>query len=415
MEFSRKDIELLAPVGSREMLMAAIQSKANAVYLGIGNLNMRSNSTSNFSINDLEGITNLCHTNNLKVYVTLNTVMYDEDIDAIHNLINYCKLHNVDAIIASDISVIQYASSIKMPLHISTQVNISNFEALSFFSKYADVAVLARELSLSQIKEICNKVQQEQVKGPSGEIMRIEIFAHGALCMAVSGKCYLSLHKYNKSANRGECFQVCRRGYTVTDKDDEVQLDIDNDYIMSPKDLCTISFLDKILNSGVRVLKIEGRARAPEYVKTVVECYNEAINLIINKSFTQEKIDGLTNKLKEVYNRGFWEGYYLGSKTGEWSNVHGSLATKKKVYIGKALNYFSNIKVAEFLIETGDLRLGDEILIIGPTTGVLEIKLSEIRVNLVPVNIANKGDRFSIHVETAIRRSDKIYKLISSE
>lgn len=411
----RKDIELMAPVGSYETLQAAIQGNANAVYFGVGNLNMRSKSTNNFGYNDLKNIVEKCKEHNLKSYVTVNSVMYDQDIAQMKELLEQCKLNNVSAIIASDISVLEYAREIGLEIHISTQQNISNTEAVKFFSKYADVMVLARELNMKQVKEIYNNIEKENITGPNGEKVALEMFAHGALCMAISGKCYLSLHEYNKSANRGECLQICRRAYTVTDKETNAQLDVDNEYIMSPKDLCTINFLDKLIDAGVSVLKIEGRARSAEYVKTVCECYDDAINAVVSKNYTKEKIDIWMNKLSRVYNRGFWDGYYLGKKLGEWSNTYGSRATKKKIYIGKALNYFSNIKVAEFLIETHSVQTGDQIIIIGPTTGVVEQEVNEIRVELKPVSSALKGERVSIAVKMPIRRSDKLYKLIDVE
>ncbi len=415
MNVSRKDIELLAPVGSYETLAAAIQAKADSVYFGIGSLNMRSKSTNNFDANDLEKIVEICSTNNTKSYVTLNTVIYDNDIDEMKRTIEFCKKKGVNAIIASDLAVLNYAKSINIEIHISTQQNVSNFEAVKFFSQYADVIVLARELNLTQVDAIFKKIIENNIVEPSGKPIKIEMFAHGALCMAISGKCYLSLHEYNHSANRGECFQICRRSYTVTDNETNAQLEVDNEYIMSPKDLSTIGFINKMIDSGVRVFKIEGRARSAEYVKTVIESYNEAFQAYFSNTYDEVIIQKLKEKLSTVYNRGFWEGYYLGQKLGEWSNIYGSKATKKKVYIGKNLNYFSNINVAEFIVETGSLQLNDEILIIGPTTGVIETTISEIRINLIPVNITNKGEKFSIPVSTQIRRSDKLYKLIPNQ
>ena len=404
----------MAPVGSYETLMAAIQGKADAIYFGIGKLNMRSKSTNNFSVNDLEKIVGICKQNNLKAYVTVNTVMYDNDIAEMKETINACKQFGVHAIIASDLAVLNYAKSIGVEIHISTQQNISNTESVKFFAQYADVVVLARELNMNQVKTIYSAIENEKIVGPKGEPIKIEMFAHGALCMAISGKCYLSLHEYKHSANRGECLQICRRAYTITDKETNAQLEVDNEYIMSPKDLCTIGFIDRLFDAGVRVLKIEGRARSAEYVKTVSECYNEAINSYCEGSYNKEKIEAWTAKLSTVYNRGFWDGYYLGRKLGEWSEIYGSKATKKKVYIGKCLNYFSKINVAEFIVETNTVEKGDEIIIIGPTTGVIETTMDEIRVDLKPTEKAIKGEKFSIPVNTVVRRADKLYKLIEN-
>jgi len=411
---SRKNIELMAPVGSYETLIAAIQGKADAIYFGIGKLNMRSKSTNNFTVNDLEKIVGICKQNNLKAYVTVNTVMYDNDIAEMKETINACKQFGVHAIIASDLAVLNYAKSIGVEIHISTQQNISNTESVKFFAQYADVVVLARELNINQVKTIYSAIENEKIVGPKGEPIKIEMFAHGALCMAISGKCYLSLHEYKHSANRGECLQICRRAYTITDKETNAQLEVDNEYIMSPKDLCTIGFIDRLFDAGVRVLKIEGRARSAEYVKTVSECYNEAINSYCEGSYNKEKIEAWTAKLSTVYNRGFWDGYYLGRKLGEWSEIYGSKATKKKVYIGKCLNYFSKINVAEFIVETNTVEKGDEIIIIGPTTGVIETTMDEIRVDLKPTEKAIKGEKFSIPVNSVVRRADKLYKLIEN-
>lgn len=410
----REDIELMAPVGSYESLMAAIQGKANAVYFGIGKLNMRSKSTYNFTASDLKNIVDLCNQHNMKAYVTANTVMYDSDITEMKELINSCKENKIHAVIASDISVLEYAREQGVEVHISTQQNISNAEAVKFFSRYADVVVLARELNMNQVSAISQIIEKEQIKGPKGELVKIEMFSHGALCMAISGKCYLSLHEYNHSANRGECLQICRRAYTVTDKETNAQLEVDNEYIMSPKDLCTIGFLDKMLLAGVRVFKIEGRARSAEYVKTVVQCYDEALTAVCEGTYTPEKIKIWEEKLSSVYNRGFWDGYYLGQKMGEWSNIYGSKASKKKVYIGKVTNYFSKLNVAEILMETKTLNIGDDIIIMGPTTGVYESTVTEIRVDLQPVNETKKGEKFSMPVDVPVRRSDKLYKLESN-
>ena len=408
----KEDIEIMAPVGTWESLTAAVQAGANAVYFGIDKLNMRSQSTVNFTLDDLTRIVQICEEHQMKSYLTLNTVMYDQDLHLLHELIDAAKKNKITAVIASDIAAIQYAQSIDVEVHISTQVNVSNIDAVKFYAHFADVVVLARELSLDQIAQIASQIRDQNICGPSGKQVRIELFIHGALCMAISGKCYLSLHQNNKSANRGSCLQMCRRSYIVSDKETNQELEIDNQYIMSPKDLCTIGFLDKILEAGVTVLKIEGRARPPEYVYRVVSCYKAGLEACLNGTFNQELIDNLTQKLATVFNRGFWGGYYMGKTMGEWSSSYGSKSTKKKLYIGKSMNYFSNVKVAEFLIETGDIKLGDEILIIGPTTGVVEMIVGEIRVNLKPVNESIKGERFSIEVPQQIRRSDKMYKLI---
>jgi len=408
------EIELLAPAGDFESLMAAIQGGADAVYFGVGNLNMRAGSSKNFSIQDLEEIKRRCSEHGTKTYVTLNTVMYDEDLEYAKGIIDEVRKAGIDAIIASDFSVINYARSLGLRIHISTQANVSNIESLKFFANFGDVIVLARELSLEQVKEICRQADDQNINGPSGEKIKIEAFAHGALCMAISGKCYLSLHEKNKSANRGECMQLCRRGYTVTEKDDRYQLDIENEYIMSPKDLSTISFIDQLLNAGIQVFKIEGRGRPPEYVKTTTTCYREAIDAWKDGSFSSAKIKNWEKKLQSVFNRGFWEGYYMGKKTGEWSDKYGSSATKRKVYLGKGMNYFSKIGVAEFLMETKSLHVGDEILITGPTTGVIETTVKEIRVDLKPVDHTVKGDRFSMPVGSIVRRSDKLFKLVPS-
>ncbi len=411
----RNDFEIMAPVGSYESLMAAIQGGADAVYFGIEKMNMRAHSSNNFTFEDLKKIVSVCGEHHIKTYLTVNTVIYDKELPLMQEIVNAAKDNKVTAIIASDISVINYARSIGVEVHISTQLNVSNIESLKFYSQFADVIVLARELNLDQVSEISKKIKKENITGPSGKLVKIEMFVHGALCMAISGKCYLSLHEKNYSANRGACLQTCRKAYTVTEKESGNQLDIDNEYIMSPKDLSTIKFLNKVLDSGVTVLKIEGRARPPEYVKTVSECYNEAIHAYLEGTFNEEKIDRWTERLSTVFNRGFWDGYYLGQKLGEWSHKYGSRATKRKLYIGKTTNYFTKIKVAEFLIETYDLKVGDEILVIGPTTGVVQLSVPEIRVDLKNTEIAEKGMRCSVPIETLIRRSDKIYKIVDSD
>jgi len=411
MKITRSDLELMAPVGSFETLAAAIQGGANAVYFGIEHLNMRSKSSNNFTTENLKEIVSVCNEHNVKTYLTLNTVLYDHDLNLMRQIIDYAKEYKVTAIIASDISVISYAIEQNVEVHASTQLNISNIEAVKFYSKFCDVIVLARELSLKQVKQITETIEKEQIKGPKGKLVEIEIFIHGALCMAISGKCYLSLHENNSSANRGACLQTCRKGYIVTEVETGNQLEIDNEYIMSPKDLCTLPFIDKVIDAGVKVLKIEGRARPPEYVKIVTQTYNEAINYYLDNFFTKEKIDLLMSKLETVFNRGFWDGYYLGRKLGEWNNEYGSKATKRKKYIAQATNYFAKIGVAEFLVQAGDLKLGDEVLIIGPTTGVLELTIDEIRKDLTATDLATKGDIISIPVPEKVRRADKLYVL----
>ncbi len=408
----RADFELLAPAGSYESLSAAAQGGADAVYFGIEQLNMRSRSSANFTGDDLSRIVSESLGHGMKSYLTVNTVVFNHELLQMRKIIDQAVEHGVSAIIASDQSVLQYCNSVGAPVHLSTQLNISNIETLKFYSNFAEVAVLARELDLEQVKEIHDAIRLEGVKGKSGKPFRIEMFVHGALCMATSGKCYLSLHEHNQSANRGNCYQVCRRGYRVTDKDREVELDIDNEYIMSPKDLKTIHFLNKVLDAGVSILKIEGRARSADYVKTVTSCYNEAIHAYLDGSFTREKIVDWETRLSAVFNRGFWDGYYLGQRLGEWSEVYGSRATRKKVYVGKGTNYFDRIGVAEVLVESGALRVGDAIMITGPTSGVIEMTIGELRVDERSVNKAVKGDRCSFPVEQVVRRSDKVYVMV---
>lgn len=415
MSILRKDIELMAPVGSFESLIAAINAGADSVYFGIEQLNMRAKSSNNFTTEDLKEIIKIANENNVKTYLTVNTILYDHDILLMKKIIDIAKESGVSAVIISDQAAINYASTKQVEIHISTQVNVSNIETLKFYSHFADVIVLARELSLKQVKHITKTIKKENIKGPSGNLVKIEIFAHGALCMAVSGKCYLSLHEQNSSANRGACLQTCRKPYTVIEKESGFELEVDNEYIMSAKDLCTISFVDKILDAGVSVLKIEGRGRPPEYVKTVCEAYNKAIDMYLNGIFTFAKAKALEEDLKTVFNRGFWDGYYLGRKLGEWSEVYGSKATKKKIYIGKGTNYFKNIQVAEFYVESESLLVGDNIIITGPTTGVIETKVKEIQVDRKSVNEAKKGDSFSIKIKKIVRRSDKLYKIIDTE
>jgi U32 family peptidase len=408
----RKDVEIMAPAGSYESLMAAVQGGADAVYFGIEQLNMRARSSANFTSADLPEIVKIAGENGLKTYLTLNTVIYNHELLQMRKIIDLSREHRVSAVIVSDQSVLEYALRSGMEVHLSTQLNISNIESLKFYARFADVVVLARELNLEQVAEISRAIELEDVRGPSGELIRIEMFVHGALCMAVSGKCYLSLHEYNHSANRGDCYQVCRGSYIVKDKERDIELEVENQNIMSPKDLSTIHFLNKILDAGVRVLKIEGRARSPEYVKTVVSCYSEAVDAIIAGEYTKEKINAWRERLSRVFNRGFWNGYYLGQRLGEWSEVYGSAATTRKMYLGKGTNYFDRIGVAEFMIETGSVSVGDEVLIIGPTTGVVETRVTELRVGEKNVEKANKGEQCSIPVETQVRRSDKLYKVI---
>ncbi|RUT78769.1 peptidase U32 family protein [Ancylomarina longa] len=408
----RDDLELMAPVGSYESLMAAIQGGANSIYFGIEQLNMRARSSNNFNLEDLRKITSICRENQVKSYLTVNTVLFDHDIQLMYKIVDAAKESGISAIIASDVSAIAYARSVGVEVHISTQCNITNIEAVKFYAQFADVVVLARELNLNQVAAIYKQIKEQDIRGPKGELIQIEMFAHGALCMAVSGKCYLSLHEKNSSANRGACMQTCRKSYVVTEKESGNELEIDNEYIMSPKDLCTIGFLNKMLDAGVRVLKFEGRARSAEYVKTVVSCYNEAVDAYLNEAYTTKKIDAWMTRLSTVFNRGFWNGYYLGQKLGEWSSDYGNRATKRKIYIGKGTNYFTKLKVAEFLMETNELSVGDDILITGPTTGVIKSKVEEIRVDLIKVDKTVKGESFSIALDTMIRRSDKLYKIV---
>lgn len=405
----------MAPVGSYEALSAAIQAGAGSVYFGIGRLNMRSKSTKNFTLDDLHNIATICNEHNVKSYVTVNTVVFDEELDEMRQLIDAVKANGISAIIASDQSVIQYARQIGVEVHMSTQCNITNIEAIKYYSQFADVMVTAREVSVNQVKNITRKIEEQNIRGPKGELIRIEVFCHGALCMAVSGKCYLSLDNFNTSANRGACVQPCRRGYTVQDRDQEITLAIENEYIMSPKDLCTLPFLDKVLDAGVKILKIEGRGRSPEYTKVTVGVYSEAVKALQNGEFTEEKVAEWTERLRSVYNRDFWDGYYLGRKTGEWTQRYGSQATKTKIFVGTVTNFFAKINVAEIRMETQDLKVGDDIMIIGPTTGVYEDKISEIRVDLKPVDATEKGELCSIPVKDVIRRGDKVYKVIDAE
>ena len=406
-----KEFEIMAPVGSYESLMAAIQGGADSVYFGIEGLNMRSRSSNNFTTDDLRRIADICREHGIKSYLTVNTVIYGEDLPLMRTIIDAAKNAGVSAIIAADVAAMSYANSIGQEVHLSTQLNISNAEALKFYARFADVVVLARELNLTQVHEIYRQIVEQHITGPKGELIRIEMFAHGALCMAVSGKCYLSLHEMNASANRGACMQICRRAYTVKDRDSDIELDIENQYIMSPKDLKTIHFMNKMMDAGVRVFKIEGRARGPEYVRIVTGCYKEAVRAYCDGTFSEAKIAVWNERLRSVFNRGFWDGYYLGQRLGEWSSKYGSGATKKKVYVAKGIKYFDKLGVAEFEMESGVLQVGDEILITGPTTGALMQTIDEIRVALKPVQKTVKGERFSIRTDTKIRPSDRLYKM----
>lgn len=412
MDLKRTDFEIMAPVGSYESLAAAIQAGANSVYFGIGKLNMRSHSANNFTVDDLKNIASICTENGLKSYLTLNTVMYDTDLEDMRTYVDAAKESGVSAIIASDMSVILYAVSIGVEVHLSTQLNISNIEALKFYAQFADVVVLARELNMDQVSKIHQQIIAQNVCGPKGGQLKIEMFCHGALCMAISGKCYMSLHELNSSANRGACFQVCRHSYRLFDDERDIEIKVDDKYLMSPKDLKTIHFLNKLVDSGVRVFKIEGRARSAEYVKTVVSCYNEALNSIIDGSYSEEKIAVWDEQLKTVFNRGFWNGYYLGQRLGEWSSVYGSEATERKVYVAKTIRYYSNIGVAEFLQETNaGISKGDKLLIIGPTTGVIELIADKLIVDDKETDFVPRGTKFTIKVPCKVRPSDKVYKM----
>jgi len=405
------EFEIMSPAGSMESLMAAIQAGADSVYFGAGTLNMRSRSSVNFSVDDIQEIARICRENNVKSYLALNALMYNDEIQEAKEIIKKAEYFGISAIIASDISLIGYAASVGVDVHISTQCNIANIDAVRFFSRYADVMVLARELTLPQISEIVETINKENITGPSGNLVKIEIFAHGALCMAVSGKCYLSLHTFNASANRGACYQPCRHSYKAVATDEGFSLAVENPYIFSPKDLCTIGFLDKIYDTGVSILKIEGRGRAPEYVKTVTACYREAAEAIAEGTYSQEKVKEWEDRLKSVYNRGFWGGYYLGKSMGEWAESSGSQATQKKEFIGKIENHFSNLNVVQLKIETGSLRKGDNIIVLGKTTGVVEMTLPEVRVGDNIDAVAVKGDACSFVVNTLLRRGDQVYKI----
>lgn len=407
-----QDFEIMAPVGSRESLMAAIQAGADSVYFGIGQLNMRSHSANHFTIDDLHEIAQMCQEHGIKTYLTVNTIIYDDDIETMRMIVDAAKAAQITAVIASDVAVMTYCNRVGVEVHLSTQLNISNVEALKFYAQFADVVVLARELNMDQVATIYKQIQDQQIKGPKGELVRIEMFCHGALCMAVSGKCYMSLHDANRSANRGGCVQICRRSYTVTDNETGTELEIDNKYIMSPKDLKTVRFIDRMMKSGVRVFKIEGRARGPEYVYTVVSCYKEAIRSVLDGTFTEEKKDLWDERLATVFNRGFWDGYYQGQSLGEWNRHYGSAATEKKVLIGKVLKYFSKLGVAEIAVEAAPFSQGDKLLITGNTTGVMYLDADEIRYELRPVEQAQQGWRVSIPVSGKVRPNDKLFKLV---
>lgn len=408
-------IELMAPAGNFESLQAALDNGADSVYFGVEQLNMRARASINFTISDLPEITQRCKEKNVRSYLTLNTIIYDHDLSVIKLLMDKAKEAEITAVIAMDQAVIAYARQIGLEVHISTQINVTNIETVKFYALFADTIVLSRELSLNQIKKITEQIEKDDIRGPSGNLVEIEIFGHGALCMAVSGKCYLSLHSHNSSANRGACKQNCRKKYTVIDQESGFEIEIDNQYMMSPKDLCTIEFLDQIVEAGVKVLKIEGRGRAPEYVATVIRSYREAIDSIIDGSFSKEKIETWMKQLNTVYNRGFWDGYYLGQKLGEWSPANGSMATRRKIYIGKGKHFFPKSNIGEFIIEAYDLKVGDEILVTGPTTGAKETTVPEMMVFDVPSDVAKKGDSVTFPVDFRIRPSDKLYKLVKTE
>ncbi len=410
-----EDVEIMAPAGSYESLMAAIQGGANSVYFGIENLNMRSRSSKNFTLDDLVKISAICKKNNIRSYITLNTEIYDTDLSLMRKIVDAAKKNDITAIIASDQAVIQYASKKGVEIHISTQNNICNIEAVKFYAHFADVMVTARELRIDQVKAITTAIREQNIRGPKGELIQIEVFAHGALCMAVSGKCYLSLDNLNSSANRGACLQPCRRKYTVKDTESDLELEVDGKYIMSPKDLNTVSFLDKILDAGVRVLKLEGRGRSPEYVKIVSKTYREAVNSWFKGTYTQENIDRWNTRLSQVYNRGFWSGYYLGRKTGAWTEEYGNQATNRKIYIGKITNYYSKIGVAELKVEAHSLEIGEKTMVIGSTTGVYEDPITEIRLDQKSVQSVKKGDVCSFPVTSLLRRGDKLFKVVKAD
>ena len=408
------DYEIMAPVGSHDSLAAALKAGADSVYFGIEKLNMRAHSASAFTIDDLREIAATCNAQGVKTYLTVNTIIYGEDIPLMHEIVDAAKEAGISAVIASDVAVMTYCNRIGQEVHLSTQLNISNIEALKFYAQFADVVVLARELNLDQVAEIYQQIEEQHICGPSGQQIRIEMFCHGALCMAISGKCYMSLDNTGRSANRGECMQICRRSYLVTDRETGIELEIDNKYIMSPKDLKTVRFIDRMMKSGVRVFKIEGRARGPEYVKTVVECYKEAIQSVLDGTFTEDKKDDWDERLATVFHRGFWDGYYQGQRLGEWNSHYGSCATERKVYVGKGMKYFSKLGVAEFSCEACEFSVGDKMLITGPTTGALYVTVEEIHDDTHAVTTAQKGTRVSFKVPEKVRPSDKLFKIIKN-
>ena len=405
-------VELMAPAGNFESLQAALDNGADSVYFGVDQLNMRARASINFTIPDLPEIAARCKAKNVRTYLTLNTIIYDHDLKLVKKLLDAAKAADITAVIAMDQAVIAYARQIGMEVHISTQINITNIETVKFYAMFADTMVMSRELSLRQVKRICQQIKEENVIGPSGKLVEIEIFGHGALCMAVSGKCYLSLHSQNSSANRGACKQNCRKAYKVIDQESGFEIEIDNEYMMSPKDLCTIPFLDQLVDTGVKVLKLEGRGRAPEYVATVTRCYREALDAVADGSFSQEKVDVWMKELDNVYNRGFWDGYYLGQKLGEWSDGSGNQAKQKKVYVGKGIHYYPKNKIGHIKIEADEIKVGDKILVTGPTTGAKEFALSQLMVDDVLTDMAKKGDECTMPVDFKIRSSDKIYKIV---
>lgn len=408
-------IELMAPAGNFESMQAALDNGCDSIYFGVEQLNMRARASINFTLDDLEEISKRCSAKNVRTYLTLNTIIYDHDLSIVKTLIKRAKEANITAVIAMDQAVISIAREHKMEVHISTQINITNIETVKFYALFADTIVLSRELSLRQVKKITESIEKDQIKGPSGRLIEIEIFGHGALCMAVSGKCYMSLHSYNSSANRGACKQNCRKKYTVIDQETGFEMELDNEYIMSPKDLCTIDFLDQVADAGIKVLKIEGRGRAPEYVAKVIKCYRDAIDSLSAGTYDKEKVISWMQELEKVYNRGFWNGYYLGQKLGEWSKESGSSATQKKVYVGKGEHFFDKAKIGQFKIDAYDINVGDTILVTGPTTGAKEMELKHMFVNDVPSEKATKGDEVTIKLDFKIRRSDKLYKIVKTE
>jgi U32 family peptidase len=410
----KEKIELLAPAGSFECLHAAVKAGADAIYFGVEQLNMRTRSSESFTLTRIKEVASICKAKGLKAYITLNTVMYDHDMQLLQAILKEVKKHGIDAVIASDFAVMDYCSKMNIPLHVSTQANVSNISAVEFFSKHADTIVLARELTLKQVEQITREIKERQIKGVSGKLMKIEVFAHGALCMAVSGKCYLSLHTQNASANRGACIQTCRRPYKVTDMETNEELVIDNQYIMSPKDLCTIDMLDQLVDSGIDMLKIEGRSKGPDYVYAVTKCYREALSALDDGTYTKEKIEEWKDELNKVYNRGFWEGYYLGRHLGEWTNTPGSSATQKKLYVGKASNYYPRIRVGEFIIESGNVKKGDDIFIFSRREGIIKETLAEMKVNGLDIDIAGKGDKITFPCEIKLHGKDKLYKVVEA-